>query len=741
MRLTPCPGDALANDGASRSGIGASGDGRADSHLQATYALIESERRLRYAMEATGEGLWDLDLRSGQVRHNAQWCRMLGLDESFLDHPMDFFVSLIHPDDRDRVVRLVQRCLAGEGPYRSEHRMRRSDGSYIWALDRGNVVEWSGDREPLRMVGSLLDITERKEIDDKLRESEARYRSILSSLNEGVLLVDAQSRILTSNPAASRLLGRGSAELLGNTVKREEFERIREDGSTLPDEELGSARALATGEPQRDIRYGIRRRDGSFVWILSNAEPVFGPEGGKPIGAVVSFMDITERRRAEAELEQHRDHLEELVAQRTRELEDANRRLSALHGELERRATEAETANRAKSVFLANMSHEIRTPMNAIIGMTHLLQRGSMEPAQRDKLARVSDAAQHLLSILNDILDISKIESGKMTLEDSDFRLEALFANVCSQVGEKARAKQLELLVDVDPALQRTLRGDALRLSQLLLNYLSNAVKFTEHGGVALRARLLDSTADDLLVRCEVEDTGVGVDAASVDRLFAAFEQADASTTRQYGGTGLGLAINRRLAQMMGGEVGASGEPGIGSTFWFTVRLKRAEDGALRRKAIDRASTGGAFDADSDEDERRLGAEHRNARILLVEDNEINQEVALEMLASVGLQVDVASNGLDAIDKVHAVAYDLILMDVQMPNMDGLDATREIRKMARGARIPIVAMTANAFHEDRARCIDAGMNDHIGKPVEPQALFAVLIKWLSAQRVQESALR
>ncbi len=385
----------------------------------------------------------------------------------------------------------------------------------------------------------------------------------------------------------------------------------------------------------------------------------------------------------------------------------------------------AEEASRAKSTFLANMSHEIRTPLNAILGMTYLARRHTSDGRLREQLDKISAAADHLLGVVNDVLDLSKIEAGQLELERSEFELDEILAQVLVLIDDGARSKGLALVTDVDPALGR-LRGDPLRLGQILINFAGNAVKFTERGSVTLRVQALEETASHSQVRFEVQDTGPGIEPLEQERLFRDFEQGDSSTTRQFGGTGLGLAINRRLVQRMGGTLGVRSQPGQGSTFWFVVRLEKGS-GALPPAAPGAAMTEPAAEQSAED---ALVQHHRGAHLLLAEDNPINQEVTLGLLQEVGLLVDVAQNGVEAIDLARRTAYDLILMDVQMPVLDGLDATRAIRTMAGREHVPILAMTANAFEEDRQRCLDAGMNDHVGKPVDPDVLFAAILRWL-----------
>jgi signal transduction histidine kinase/ActR/RegA family two-component response regulator len=380
----------------------------------------------------------------------------------------------------------------------------------------------------------------------------------------------------------------------------------------------------------------------------------------------------------------------------------------------------AEAASRAKSTFLANMSHELRTPMNAIMGMTDLALRNTSDPKLRDQLGKVINASQHLLRVINDILDISKIEAGRLTLEQVSFKLGEVLENLVSMIGYKVMDKGLRLRVDLTPEIARqSLLGDPLRLGQILLNFTGNALKFTDQGAITVRVRHVEESATAVLLRFEIQDSGIGITAVAQEKLFTAFEQADGSMTRKYGGTGLGLAISKRLAEMMGGQVGVESTEGQGSTFWFTARLEKTTD------AVPPEPT---FSQDSPE--LRLKTRFTGTRVLLAEDEPINQEVSRGLLEDVGLVVDLAEDGVQALDMVQQTPYALILMDMQMPHLNGVDATKAIRALPGYAEIPILAMTANAFDEDRRVCIDAGMSDHIGKPVDPEVLFETLLKWL-----------
>ncbi len=525
-----------------------------------------------------------------------------------------------------------------------------------------------------------------------LELSRDRYLDLYEFAPVGYFTVDRRGLIAEANLVGAALLG----------VERNKLTNRRFAAFVAPEEGDRWHRQFARVVQHCDkvgCEIVLRRDDGSRFHAQADCLSV-AMQGESPV-VRIAVTDITDRKQAQ---------LAQAAAEAARAVALA----------------EAERLARLKNEFLANMSHEIRTPLNAIMGLAHLMRYGDVTTKQAEHLDTIDAAGRHLLGIINNILDLAKIEADKVVLETKDFALADLLQGIAALIGDSIRAKALSFNVDV-AGVPQALNGDPTRLRQALMNYLSNAVKFTERGGITLRGRLVEETHAGCLLRFEIIDTGIGIAPAQRERLFEAFEQIDSSTTRKYGGTGLGLAITRRIAHLLGGEVGVESTPGQGSAFWLTARLARGAAGGAEtvREAQLKA-------------EEELLRDFHGIRVLLVEDDPINQDVTLMLLRQVGLSPDLAEDGGQAVRMAADRDYALILMDVQMPHMDGLQATRAIRAMPGRSATPILANTANAFEEHRSKCLAAGMNDFVAKPIFPPVLYHTILKWLKQARCSPS---
>ena len=930
-------------------------------------ALRLSEQRFGLAIKGTNDGLWDWDLKTNEVYFSPRWKEMVGYSDSELENQFSTWEELVDPEGQAETMSLIEELLIGKRTsFDTEFRMRHKDSHWVDILSRANLQR-DEDGTPLRLTGTHVDISERKAMEQRLRDSEAQSNLIIETSPDGIIVSDETGRIVRMNPAALQLFGYSESELLGQTVeilmphslrqrhgthvndymsepkfksveehaKAGQLMAVRKDGSEFPfeaslspvmiggkqhvvttlrditarneseqaliqseeklntildgvdafiylkdingnylfanravrefwnvemdeiigygdekffDDETASnirsndRQVLVDGETLRSEEINTVAETGETATFLSTkmplcdesgdtyalcgistditdrkkaedslrisqqrlllhreqspvgviewntefefldwnpaAERIFGftkeevagvhitkrilPESARPtvdkiwaellenkggyyslnenttkdgrtilcewhntplvdhdgkvIGVTSLVDDVTQRQKNEDDLRRHRDNLQQLVDEKTNDLRAAKET--------------AEKASDAKSEFLSNMSHEIRTPMNTIIGMSHLALQTSLDSRQHNYIEKVHDSAAGLLGIINDILDFSKIESGKLELENVDFRLEDVIDSVTHLISLRSDEKALDLKFDIESSVPTALHGDQLRLRQILVNLASNAVKFTDEGGkIIIDAQLVEQEGETMLLHFRVQDTGIGMSDEQVAQLFQSFTQADSSITRQYGGTGLGLVISRRLTEMMGGDIWVESTQGTGSTFHFTIRIKRQTGQPSPRQYGTRHT------------EDKPGAainKLKGARVLLVEDNELNQELAIELLSSNGIEVDIADNGQRALTMLAENDYDGVLMDCQMPVMDGYTATHKLREQDRFKDLPIIAMTANTMRGDREKVLNAGMNDYIAKPINIADMFNTMAKWITAGRSLES---
>ncbi len=791
---------------------------------RAERTMRETSERLELVQEAGKTAVFDVDLRIGRCLWREKIEGVEGIAERVFDDWRAIWLDRLWPADSAAAMARIDAALQGDTcSFHDAWRLQRLEEGVRWYACTAHIQR-DGEGKAERIVGVIVDIDAYKKLEEQVAAQVQFQQVLMDTIPVPIFYKDDQGRYLGFNRAYEQAFGIRREDFLGRTVQslvylsqdaRDRFEADAQaalQGGTAVHREI--VMPQADGQPHHMLFWlqGFRRPDGA------------------PGGVIGVFVDISDRERVQRELR----HAKEL----------------------------AEEATALKSNFLANMSHEIRTPMNAIIGMSHLALRSGLNQRQHDYVSKIGQASQHLMGVINDILDFSRIEAGKLRIEAQPFVLDQVLGGVVDVVSHKASAQGLELICDVAPDVPPNLVGDALRIGQILINYTNNAIKFTERGEVDIVVRVQQQQGEQVLLRFEVRDTGIGLAPEQIERLFQSFQQADTSTTRRYGGTGLGLAISKSLAELMGGEVGVRSLPGQGSTFWFTVPVQRgaparpllpapdlrglrvlvvddnahaatviaemlqsmsfeveqAHSGAEALRALQRATPQGqAFDLvvldwqmpgmDGLELARRIGelrlprlprrvmvtgfgredvlgsarrqgieevlikpvsasvmfdtlmavlgdhgelatdsvaaaplspacgspqfAALRGARVLVVEDNELNQQVAREMLEEVGVVVEVASNGEEGVAMASARPFDLVLMDMQMPVMDGLEATRELRAEPRLSALPVIAMTANALEADRQRCLDAGMNDHLAKPMAAESLWKTLQRWLA----------
>jgi len=658
------------------------------SNLISTTRLRESEEELRAITDSSAAVIYVKGIDGKYLLVNKSFETLFHQTnkkiKSFTDY--DIFPEEVANNFRKNDLEVIRLNALVE----SEEQVPHDDGIHFYISKKFPLYDRKG--QPYAICGISTDITDRK----RTEMQKEQYLRFFMLSRDMMCIVGMDGFFKKINPAFTKVLGYSEQELLAKPFI--EFIVPEDRMTTLED-------------AKHQVTYNFENRymckDGSICWLSWTG---FMNESENMLYGTA--RDITERKRAERELHEINEQLEERVLRRTQELNSARKM--------------AEAANLAKSHFLANMSHEIRTPMNSVLGMAQLALKNEHDPKQRDYLHKISQSGEHLLGVLDDILDFSKIEADKLTLEYVDFNLGETEHTLNNLLEWRAAEKGLKLIFDFDSGIQRNLRGDFVRLNQILINYIGNAIKFTTQGEIVIRARVLEVGKNNTLLRFEVQDCGIGITEEQKRKLFHAFVQADTSNSRQYSGSGLGLVISQRLAVLMGGEVGVESKLGKGSTFWVTVRLDIGSTPELAAEVG--VKLGQQLDSKNS---------FHGSRILLVEDSLFNQQIVIELLKDASATVCLVTNGEEALDLLSKEPFDCVLMDMQMPEMDGLEATRKIRSTPALAKIPVIAMTANVSNDDRKRCLAAGMDDYIGKPFKLDKFYATIAQYLPVREHQE----
>ena len=649
---------------------------------RAEASLRQAEFLGDQALELAQAGPWSIHFSEGDTHYqsSARTVAIFGdppredMRYSLLDHWIRC-IAAVDPQAAIATFENFQAALSGRtARFDIEHPYQRpSDGAIIWVHVLGHVLRDDAG-QPSHVYGVVMDITERRSMDARLRQSRNQLHHILDASPVAVRILNLSSNsIAYANLSYCKLTGQPISQVIGldpqsaylDEAHYQDIQQQVRNGHTLTNLLLGARRNgdhLCTGQEVAD----------GTMWLRASFAPLLYEGEDCTIAWLYDVSDLMLARDA------------------------------------------AEEANRSKSAFLANMSHEIRTPLNAIVGMSYMLRTTALTPTQLQSVVTMESASNHLIQIINDVLDLSKIEAGKITLEARPFKLNVLMNNVNTMLTDRAGARGITLHRDLD--LDHLIyQGDSTRLQQVLLNYGSNAIKFSNGGEVHFRVYTAQEQGNTVLLRFEVSDTGIGIPSDKLARLFSAFEQADVSTTRKYGGTGLGLAISKHIATLMGGDVGVSSEPGVGSTFWFTVQLERIADDTELDSESWRESL-----------KEQLKSSFAGTSVLVADDEPVNLEIATFLLEEVGFRVQQADDGQQALDMAATQVYDLVVLDMQMPERDGLSTSRELRKMPAYVSTPIIAMTGNIFKEDRERCAAAGMTAFVPKPIEYLDFYQVL---------------
>jgi len=641
---------------------------------QAEEDLRHSVERFDLVTRATRDGVFDWNIESGTCWFSANSRAMFGYDRAGHEGSIEEWRVRIHPSDRSMVSRAMESQFGGGEPFNVEYRFLRADGVWRWFQSFG-IVQTDNTGQPVRMVGSNRDVSERRQADE-------RFRVLFERSTDPHLLVD-QNGIIDCNRATLEMLMCSDQESLVGLHPAELSPDQQPDGR-VSSEKAKEMDALARARGFHRYEWTHRRFDGEEFLVETTMSPVALDSGP---ALLVVWHDISVRKRAEEAL---------------RDAKDA-----------------AEHANKAKSDFLASMSHEIRTPLNGVIGMLGLMMRGELDSKQRDQAEVARQSAESLLSLINDILDVSKLEAGRVDVEHIDFGLLDVVSGVAELLGPKAKEGGNVIDVTYAPDVPADIGSDPTKIRQVLFNLVGNAIKFTHEGSVSVNVMCIERSDVGATIRFEISDTGIGITPDVRETLFEKFSQADASISRRYGGTGLGLSICRMLLEALGGRIGVDSEVGVGSTFWFEVPVSVSS-------VVDVAIRDAGNEPDNPVDATSLA----NYKILLAEDNLINQQIAVTLLVDAGAEVDTALNGYEAVEMAPLKSYDIVLMDIRMPELDGVEAAKRIRALGgRCAEVPIVAMTANAMRGDCDTYLAVGMNDYISKPLAFGKLFRTLLKW------------
>ncbi|MFW7379192.1 MAG: PAS domain-containing protein [Oligoflexus sp.] len=649
--------------------------------------LEKSEETLRLSITAIGDGSWDWDLRTGKIYISEHWCKFLGCSKVDLIGQREIWRERVHPDDIDELQRKIQAHLLGETKqFSCKYRLLHNLGHYSWLLAKGKVVQWDESGNPLRLVGSVTDITEDMAQQINLMESERNLKEAQAIGNIGSWYFDLIKHEIQVTDQIQRIYG---GDISQDTHAGTHYmNNVHPDDQDIVDYHVGEC--IKTGKPYNYV-YRIIRPDDKLVYIRINGRGIQDKQGNV-IALQGTCQDVSSTILQQQELQ---------LA-----MEKANQ------------------AVEAKARFLANMSHEIRTPLNGLLGYAELLSESPLNAQQSQYLEIMKNAGQHLLGVVNDILDYSKVESGKIQIEENDFSLAEKLKSIIAIYHPQANAKGLNLFAEISSGLPEVVRSDEFRFAQIVTNLLSNAIKFTEKGQVFIHVSLKEKLPKHYIFQFEVSDTGIGISSADQSKLFQSFSQVDSSISRKYGGTGLGLVIAKKLSRLLGGELWFSSEAGIGSRFYFSIRtpITQTASDPLTPSLTNRP--------------RKRKTRLNNFRILIVEDNPINQELAKSFLRKLGYQADVANNGIESIRAQEHAPYQLMFMDMQMPEMDGVQATKILRQRWSSEQLKIVAMTANAMESDRDICLAAGMDGFISKPFSKldiaQVIYEVNKEYLQA---------